>query len=180
MKRNLHDFGNASAEGSGQGVFTRSRCLYCWLESATGRLSGSAQVLVCVSEVAGDSGHQSGRHLQYLDRLQICLPMCCSAVLGDDVDTIASVLFAQKSGYTISGSVSGLQGTLVVQYQRVDVSKDSKSSTNSFTAAITDASTYLVTVQFHPSGQACHLVNGAGMVSAEAMRNISISCASNH
>jgi hypothetical protein len=80
------------------------------------------------------------------------------------------------STYTIGGTISGLTGTFVLQDNGGDNFSTSTSGTFAFTTALTNGSTYNVTVFTQPSGQICAVSNGSGTVSSSNVTTVSVSC----
>ncbi len=73
--------------------------------------------------------------------------------------------------YTISASVTGLSGTLVLQDNGGDNLTISANGTSSFAKTISSGGTYAVTVLTQPSGQTCSLGNNA---SGTATSNVTV------
>ncbi len=81
--------------------------------------------------------------------------------------------------FTISGSVSGLNGSgLVLQNNGGDNLAISASGVFSFATALIDGATYLVTTQSQPTGpaQTCTVSNGSGTLAGANITNVAVSC----
>ncbi len=64
--------------------------------------------------------------------------------------------------YTVSGTVSGLSGTLVLQNNGVDDLTLTADGAFTFATALVDGSAYDVTVLTQPVGQICTITAGSG------------------
>lgn len=82
-------------------------------------------------------------------------------------------------GYTVGGSVSGLNGSVVLQNNGGnDLTLDSNGSFT-FTNPITPNSSYVVTVKTQPTGQTCTVSSGDGMVAEENVTDVAVVCTPN-
>lgn len=84
--------------------------------------------------------------------------------------------------YTVGGSVSGLNGSVVLRLLRSgNVMGDLIVNTNglfTFTPTLGDAAPYTVIVESQPNGQHCTVSSGAGLVIASAnVEDVSVVCA---
>lgn len=77
--------------------------------------------------------------------------------------------------YTIGGTVSGLNGTVVLQNNGSNNLPVSSNGGFSFTAPVQHGAAYNVTVLTQPAGQTCAVSNGAGNASAD-VSNVTIAC----
>ena len=80
--------------------------------------------------------------------------------------------------YTLSGTLSGLDGTVVLQNNGGDDLSLSEDGEFTFAGSIDNNSTYSVTVLTQPSGQTCTVTNGTGTISNADVSNISVTCVS--
>ena len=78
--------------------------------------------------------------------------------------------------YTIGGTVTGLNGTLVLQNNGSDDLTVSSNGGFVFSTALSGGSSYKVTVLTQPTGQTCYIKNGSGTVSNSNVTNVSINC----
>ncbi len=78
--------------------------------------------------------------------------------------------------YTVGGTVSGLNGTVVLQNNAGDDLTITADGTFTFSTAIADGSTYNVTVKTQPDGQDCAVVNGSGTISKANATKVSVNC----
>ncbi len=83
------------------------------------------------------------------------------------------------STYTVGGSITGLNGTLVIQNNGSDTLTVSTNGSFTFGTALSDNTSYDVRVVTQPTGQTCTVTNGSGNVSSTDVTNISISCTNN-
>ncbi len=84
--------------------------------------------------------------------------------------------------YTVSGTISGLNGTgLVLQNNGGDDLSISSTGTFNFATAVADGAGYNVMVKTQPSGpsQACMVSSGSGTVSGANVTNVSVLCTTN-
>lgn len=81
------------------------------------------------------------------------------------------------TGYTVSGTVSGLTGTLVLQNNSSDnLSISANGAFPAFSAPLLNLSAYSVTVNSPPSGQVCYIAQGTGTITASNVTNVDIQC----
>lgn len=87
------------------------------------------------------------------------------------------VVTCSDRAYPVGGSVSGLNGAGLVLANGSDTLAVSAGAT-SFTlpTAVAYTSSYAVTVQTQPAGEACAVSNGTGTMPAGAVTNVSLSC----
>jgi sugar lactone lactonase YvrE len=78
--------------------------------------------------------------------------------------------------YTVSGTVSGLSGTVVLQNNGGEKLTVSGNGNFAFATSVTSGNAYSVTVLAQPTNQRCLVANGAGSASAN-VDNVSVSCA---
>ncbi len=80
--------------------------------------------------------------------------------------------------YTLSGTLSGLDGTVVLQNNGGNNLSLSENGTFTFAGSIDNNSTYSVTVLTQPSGQTCTVTNGTGTISNADVSNVLVTCVS--
>ena len=83
------------------------------------------------------------------------------------------------SSFTLGGTTSGLSGTVVLQNNGGDDLSISASGGFTFATALTNSSSYAVTVLTQPAGQSCTVANGAGTVAGANISNVTVTCAAN-
>lgn len=94
--------------------------------------------------------------------------------LFDDLKTISGGGTNSTKTYTIGGTVTGLNGTLVLQNNDADSTTLTKDGTFTFPVAV--AGDYKVTVKSSPTGQTCTVSNGTGSVSGNNVDSVSVVC----
>lgn len=80
------------------------------------------------------------------------------------------------SGFTVGGSVTGLDGTVVLGLgsERLSVSANGPFT---FATPVPNGETYVVTVVTQPSGQACTVTNGTGRMTGNSnVTNVGVAC----
>ena len=77
--------------------------------------------------------------------------------------------------YKVGGSVTGLNGTLVLHYQGGSAHTLSKNGSFTLNNAVAGA-TYDIVIQSQPSGQVCTITNGSGTVRTADVTNIQVTC----
>ena len=85
-----------------------------------------------------------------------------------------------QEGFTVGGTVNGLQGDgLVLQLNGGDNLTLSNDGIFTFTTELADAASYSVTVLTQPSGpsQTCTIGNGSGTIAAANVTNVTVTCA---
>lgn len=100
---------------------------------------------------------------------------------------LAVILTACNSGnnsstplYSLSGTVSGQVGSLVLQNNGGDDLTISADGIFFFATYLLDSSAYVVSVQTQPAGQTCTLTNANGTISGAAVTNVAVNCVFNY
>jgi hypothetical protein len=101
---------------------------------------------------------------------QTCTPNLNSGVVSDNVSDVS--IICSYAVYTVSGSVSGLSGTLVLQNNYG--SDQTLTSDGSFSFRVASSAKYNVRIKTQPNGK-CTVSNGSGTVSAD-VDNVSVGC----
>jgi hypothetical protein len=98
-------------------------------------------------------------------------------ILSANVSNI-SVTCTASGGttYTIGGTISGLTGTVVLQNNLGNDKSWSANGIYSFSTAVSNGSTYSVTVKTQPSGQTCSVSNSSGTVSGANVTIVNVTC----
>lgn len=81
-----------------------------------------------------------------------------------------------NSTFSISGTVSGLTGTLVLQNNAGDDVSLTEDGAFTFATELDDAAAYAVTVLTQPTGQTCTVADGSGTVSAADVTAVTVTC----
>jgi hypothetical protein len=85
-----------------------------------------------------------------------------------------------QSGFTVSGTVAGLDGDgMVLQLNGANDLAVANNGTFTFSAQLTNTAAYSVTVLTQPSGpsQTCTIGNGSGTIAAANVTNVAVTCA---
>jgi len=101
---------------------------------------------------------------------QTCTPNLNSGVVSDNVSDVS--IICSYTVYTVSGSVSGLSGTLVLQNNYG--SDQTLTSDGSFSFEVASSAKYNVRAKTQPNGK-CVVSNGTGTTSAD-VDNVSVGC----
>lgn len=101
---------------------------------------------------------------------QTCTPNLNSGVVSGNVSDVS--IICSFTVYTVSGNVSGLSGTLVLQNNYG--SDQTLTSDGSFSFRVASSAKYYVRVKTQPNGK-CTVSNGSGTVSAD-VDNVSVGC----
>ncbi len=91
--------------------------------------------------------------------------------------TVAVTCVPNTTNFTLSVSVSGLTGTLLVQDDKTDQLSFNANGTQTFATSYASGSTYSVTIQSQPSGQTCTLTNATGTITANT--TVTATCTTN-
>ena len=101
---------------------------------------------------------------------QTCTPNLNSGVVSDNVSDVS--IICSYTVFTVSGNVSGLSGTIVLQNNYG--SDQTLTSDGSFSFRVASSAKYNVRVKTQPNGK-CTVSNGSGTVSAD-VDNVSVGC----
>lgn len=85
-----------------------------------------------------------------------------------------------QQGFTVSGTVAGLDGDgMVLQLNGANDLAVPNNGTFTFTAQLSDAAAYSVTILTQPSGpsQTCTIGSGSGTIAAANVTNVAVTCA---
>jgi hypothetical protein len=89
---------------------------------------------------------------------------------------IRAVMESGPVGYTVGGTVTGLDGTLVLQNNGGDDLTLTTNGSFTFSTPLADGDPYSITVLTEPAGQSCELVNASGFVIAANVTDVSVVC----
>lgn len=102
------------------------------------------------------------------------------AVTGNGTRLVAvgwnGTILSSIASYSIGGTVSGLNGSLVLQNNAGDDLTVSSDGSFSFATELLAGEAYDVTIVTQPSGQACSLTNASATVATGDVTNVAISC----
>ncbi len=79
----------------------------------------------------------------------------------------------------LGGTVSGLLGRLVLEFNGGDPLTITADGAFAFPTSVADTSTYAITVRAQPADQTCALANGSGIVGTANITNITVTCITN-
>ncbi|HMV78241.1 MAG TPA: Ig-like domain-containing protein [Leptospiraceae bacterium] len=103
-----------------------------------------------------------------------------TAELLPKADLLFRILNISKSGFTVSGTVSGLTSEGLILSSgtspNVTVSVASGSASFQFAGTFADGTVYKITASSVPSTQSCTVQNGSGTVSGANITNVSVTC----
>jgi hypothetical protein len=91
---------------------------------------------------------------------------------------VTSVSVNCKAGYPLGGTLSGLNGTVVLQDNGGDNLSLSANGDFTFASSVPSGSAYAVNVVTQPTAQTCAVTNGAGTAAAQ-VANVSVVCTYN-
>jgi hypothetical protein len=81
--------------------------------------------------------------------------------------------------YTVGGTVTSLNGTLVLQNNGGDDLTLNANGSFAFSTTQANGTTYSVTVSSQPVGQTCSVTNGSGTINASDVTNVQVTCTDN-
>ena len=89
-----------------------------------------------------------------------------------------AVVICAANTFTVSGTASGLTGSVVLQNNNSNNLTVSANGPFTFTAPVASSSPYSVTILTQPAGLTCSVANGTGTITAN-VTNVVITCAAN-
>lgn len=97
------------------------------------------------------------------------------------VSDVASIVVNCAPGtYTVGGSITGLNGTVVLQNNAANDTTLTSNGTFAFTTTLTPAQSYAVTVKtqpaYPPRSQTCTVTNGTGTIASADVTNVAVAC----
>jgi hypothetical protein len=147
------------------------------LYSAQSLISTTTQGPIAAGNAPINIGNSSVNG-QYLNGSIAEIRMYGTALTPEQRATIESAMrtkWGLKNPYTLGGTVSGLNGTLVLANGSDNLSLTQNGSFT-FKAPVASASTYAVTITTQPAGQNCTVSNGAGTVASANVTALQINC----
>ena len=96
-------------------------------------------------------------------------------VNGANVENV-TVTCSDVSTYTIGGTLTGINGTLVISNNGVDELTITENGPFTFSIPLANGSPYDVKIVSQPDNEICSIENGSGMISGANITNIEISC----
>ncbi|HMV43912.1 MAG TPA: hypothetical protein PLS71_21860 [Leptospiraceae bacterium] len=90
---------------------------------------------------------------------------------------ISNIEINCSTGYLVSGVVSGLNSSLVLQLNGgSDLTVMANGSFSPFASPLANLMNYSVTVKTHPTGQVCYVSKGEGAITSSNVSNIEVQC----
>lgn len=93
-----------------------------------------------------------------------------------DTSSLEAALVTITGSYTIGGTISGLNGTVVIRNNEGNNLSASSNGNFTFSNAVADGGSYAVTVLSQPFGQNCTVSNHSGTVSGANVTNVGVVC----
>lgn len=81
--------------------------------------------------------------------------------------------------YSIGGTITGLNGTVQLRNNGVDILSRSINGSYNFATRLTDGSGYSIGVAAQPIGQTCSVVNGVGNIDGANIADVIVTCVNN-
>ena len=82
-------------------------------------------------------------------------------------------------GYSVGGTVTGLQGSITLRNNTTDVLTLSSSGSFSFNDKLNSGVSYNVDIQTQPAGQTCTVSNASGIIDNADVSNVMVACVDN-
>jgi hypothetical protein len=103
--------------------------------------------------------------------------VCKATDAAGNVTQATSSVTVVLATETVSGTVSGLVGTVVLRNNGTDSLSISAVGPFTFATPLAQGASYNVTVATQPPGQTCTVANGSGVLAATPVTNVQVSCA---
>ncbi len=103
----------------------------------------------------------------------------CSFFLFTACSDDVSSSFRMTELFSVGGTVTGLNGTVVLQNNGGDNLSITSNGAFTFTTSLLDTDTYAVTVLTQPSDQTCTVSNSTGTITGANVANVTVTCAVN-
>lgn len=92
------------------------------------------------------------------------------------ISSISRSIGIEPDKYFVSGNISGLSGSLVLQNNNVDSLTVSTTGAFIFPRSLVESSSYSITVISQPNGQTCTVNAGSGVISVTDITNVDVVC----
>ncbi|MBC8424985.1 hypothetical protein H8E07_12745 [bacterium] len=99
-----------------------------------------------------------------------------SGLLGLTGDWVIRATAADLAGFTVGGTITGLDGALALQNNGTDDSIFGADGPFTFAQSLANGSTYDVSVILEPAAQDCYLANGAGTIGGADVTDVLVTC----
>lgn len=113
--------------------------------------------------------------VRFFTVLGLLLLIACSSSNNDSNSETGNEILL----FSISGNLTGLQGSVTLQNNGAESLTLNGSGSFSFSTQVAKGFTYNITVVSQPSGQFCDITNGSGTVDTSPINDITIICTSN-
>ena len=97
----------------------------------------------------------------------------------DSMNVLRITKSATTNTHTVGGTVSGLQGTVILQNNDSDALSINTDGTFTFSNSVAAGSPYSITVQTQPGSQICTVNNGSGTITNSNVTNVTVICSTN-
>lgn len=105
--------------------------------------------------------------------LMLCTMLCLFVFSGCKHSSHGG---SSSGTYTVGGTVTGLNGTVVLKNNGSDSLTVTANGAFSFHGALSGGSAYSVTVYSQPVGQTCNATNGSGVIGSTNVVSVAITC----
>jgi len=105
----------------------------------------------------------------------VSMPNVVKGMTDNDVQAVSAYLQGANS-YLVGGSVSGLNGTVILQNDGTDNLVLTANGTFAFATGLDTTAKYAVTVLVQPAGQTCSVAAGSGTIASAAVTNVNVTC----
>jgi len=99
-----------------------------------------------------------------------------SSLLGVTGDWVIRATAADPTGFTVGGTITGLDGALALQNNGTDDSIFGVDGPFTFAQTVTDGATYDVSVILEPATQDCYVGNGSGTIAGADVTDVTVTC----
>jgi hypothetical protein len=117
--------------------------------------------------------------IQTQPNTQTCTVANGTATLGAANVSTVSVI-CSTNAYTVGGTISGLNGTVLMQDNSGDSTPLNANGAFTFSSSVAQGSTYNITVQTQPAAQTCTVTNGSGTMGGSNVTNVAVTCTNNN
>jgi hypothetical protein len=138
----------------------------------TGHITCADDNLSCALSLDTDLSFNTDYFLCLLDSIKLA-EANSGAFVGD------SIGFQTIGKYTVSGSVSGLTGEIILQNNSADDVTLTGDGTFTFATSVIDDTAFKVTIKSQPSNLTCSVGNGSGTINGATISDVSVTCSTN-
>jgi len=160
----------------------------------SGNLSGLTGILVLQSNGADNISLTANASFTFLTSIASGSPytitvltqsagQTCTISNATGTITAANVsdisIVCVNNGYTISGTIAGLTGSIILQNNLGDNLSITANGSFTFITGLLNTTTYSATILTQPSGQTCVAASNTGTVALANVTNVTVTCTSN-